>query len=105
MSQAHETVVQEPSFRDATAELRQVTSSLWRYVSIYDYDWPFGGTNEPSLQSVTSSICGRAQAKPMAPATRRKRLERILMERFDMVYVENIILRENEQVQIWFGKA
>lgn len=43
MSQAHETVLQEPSFRGATAELRQVTSSLWRHVSIYDYDCPLGG--------------------------------------------------------------
>lgn len=57
-----------------------------------------GETNEPFLQSVISSTCARAQAKPMAPATRRKRLERILMERFGMVYVENRILGENEQV-------
>lgn len=33
----------------------------------------------------------------MAAATTRKRLERILIERFGMVYVKNIVIREDEQ--------
>lgn len=69
-----------------------------RDVSIYDYDWLLGGTNEPSLQVVMSKS-SVAQTTPMAPATRKKRLEeRILVKRFGMGYVATIILRENEQV-------
>jgi hypothetical protein len=41
----------------------------------------------------------------MAPATRRIRLERILVKRFGMVYVKSMIFRENWQVWIKVRKG